>query len=54
MAEKVLNYYKDKGLWVTEKLSNGQYAVKKVFLTQEQYNAALDKLKCLHNNGLEN
>ena len=49
----VLNYYYNEGLWVTEELSNGQYAIKKVLLTQEQYNAALDKLKRLKNNGLE-
>jgi hypothetical protein len=50
-ALRVLDYYRDHGLWVAEKQSNGTYKIKQQKLSQAQYQVAAKRLAQLDKNG---
>ena len=52
-ADKVLEYYYTKGLWVSESNGTG-FQIRQQQLSEDEYNSAFIKLFLLHENGLQN
>ncbi len=53
IVEQVLQEYKENGLWEVISNSNGEYDVKRVYLSTEQYEKAIQIVRQKGNNGLE-
>ena len=53
LAFETIEYYHQNGLWVAEELNNGYYSIIQDKLTEEQYQAALNRLNILDDNGFE-
>lgn len=51
IAKATLNYYYEKGLWVAKEQSDGTYEIVQEKLSDEQYQAAYDRLNGLDFNG---
>ena len=51
LAIKVLDTFKNEGLWTSTKQEDGTYKISKTKITDEQYKSALEKIKKLDNNG---
>ena len=51
---KVLEYYRDKGLWISSKQQDGTYKNEQSRMTEEQYKLAVDRVQKLNEDAREN